>query len=149
MEAVLYASVSGALILVPECFAPSNDLEHVHGRLMPCGRISLEEEAYPDLCRRIGLDFDRMSYCVLGARDVDRLFAAKALWKLYERRRTPRETSSSGPRPAKHPQQAAQSTLDGAGSSAHRRPASQEGTGVRFWTSLRAFLHLPAAGGSA
>ena len=137
MEAVLYASVSGALVLVPECFSPSNDLEHAHGRLMPCGRISLEEDAFPDLCRRISFDFDRMSYCVLSARDADRLFAAKALWKLYERRRTPRSTKGiDEPKPP---------TLGVTAPSNVQRPM-EDAARARFRTLLRAFLHLPTRG---
>lgn len=94
MEAVLYASTNGALVLVPNCFKPPQDLEQVHGRFRVCGRISVEEIDTP-LWRRILSDFDGCGYALLGPGDADRLFGAQALWGFSDRRGAPREVKLS------------------------------------------------------
>jgi hypothetical protein len=94
MEAVLYAATTGALVLVPDCFKPSRDMEQAHGRFRVCGRISIEHLDSP-LWRRILADFENAGHAVLGPADADRLFGAEALWGFSDRRSTPREMKMS------------------------------------------------------
>jgi hypothetical protein len=86
MEAMLYACTKGTLVLVPECFEPSSDLDRAHGRFWPCGRIRLDDPGCGRLCRRVLADFDRCSYSILSRRDADRLARANAFERLDRRR---------------------------------------------------------------
>jgi hypothetical protein len=92
MEAVLYASHGGTLVLVPECFEPSSDLVHAYGRFRRCGRIHIVERSATELCGRISADFDRTSYCILGSRDAERLFGPEMPRVSGDRRHQPRES---------------------------------------------------------
>jgi hypothetical protein len=74
MVAVLYASQGGTLVLVPECFEPSNGLVHAYGRFRRCGRVHLLEQSATGLCERISADFDQNSYSLLDSRDAEALF---------------------------------------------------------------------------
>jgi hypothetical protein len=91
MEAVLYASQGGTLVLVPECFEPSSDLVHAYGRFRRCGRVHIVERSATELCGRISADFDRNSYCILGSRDAEILFGPEMPRVCGDRRHQPRE----------------------------------------------------------
>lgn len=95
MEAMLYASASGALVLVPACFEPSRELIATHGRLHACGRIDLADLRHTALWARIHDDFDRNSFALLSQQDAGRLFGGEAIWGFSDRRRAPREVPMS------------------------------------------------------
>ena len=95
MEAVLYASNGGTLVLVPDCFEPSSDLVQAHGRFRPCGRVRITEPCHIELCRRISADFDHSSYSILGTRDARELFGSQIPCASSDRRRQPREVQLS------------------------------------------------------
>lgn len=96
MDAMLYSSARGALVLVPACFEPSMELEELHGRLHLCCRLDLADAPTSVLGRRILADFDRCSYALLSPQDATRLFGSRALWGSSDRRCNPREVRLSG-----------------------------------------------------
>jgi hypothetical protein len=96
MEAMLYASDQGALVLVPACFEPSIAVEEAYGHLHLCCRLSLANPMRSALGRRIVGDFDRCSYALLSRHEVTRLLGTQALWGSSDRRCTPREVQLSG-----------------------------------------------------
>ena len=96
MEAMLYSSIGGALVLVPACFEPSMELQEAHGRLQRCGRVDLTQSSGTPLGQRLIADFDRRSYAVLSPKDARRLFGSQAFWTSSDRRFSPREVRLSG-----------------------------------------------------
>jgi hypothetical protein len=96
MDAMLYSSAQGALVLVPACFEPSMELQMAHGRLLLCCRVELAALAGSALGRRVAADFDQCTYAMLSPRDARRLFGSQALWGSSDRRLTPREVLLSG-----------------------------------------------------
>lgn len=91
MEVVLYASNGGTLVLVPDCFEPSSDLVHTHGRFRRCGRVHITDRSCPGLCRRIAADFDQSSYSILSDREAQALFGPETPRGSSDRRGQPRE----------------------------------------------------------
>jgi hypothetical protein len=96
MDAVLYSSARGTLVLVPACFEPSMELEELHGRLHLCCRLDLANKPASALCRRLFADFDRCSYALVSQHDATRLLGSRALWGSSDRRCSPREVRLSG-----------------------------------------------------
>jgi hypothetical protein len=96
MDAMLYSSAGGALVLVPACFEPSMELQTALGPLHLCCRVDVGPLARSALGRRIAADFDRCTYAMLSSRDATRLFGSQALWGSSDRRLTPREVLLSG-----------------------------------------------------
>jgi len=96
MEAVLYAAPAGALVLVPSCFQPCQELERSMGQLRACGRLTIDELAIQDprrdpLWGRVLTDFDDAGYALLGGDDAERLFGSEAFRAFSDRRKFPRE----------------------------------------------------------
>ena len=95
VEAVLYAARDGALALVPSCFKPCQELEHLHGRFRACGRITVDDVTHKPLWRRILSDFDHNGYAMLKPLEADSLFGAEGFWGFSDRRESPREVQLS------------------------------------------------------
>jgi hypothetical protein len=91
MDAVLYVSHGGTLVLVPDCFEPSSDLVHVHGRFRRCGRVHIVERSATGLCLRICADFDERSYSILDSRDAAALLGPEMPRPFGDRRWQPRD----------------------------------------------------------
>lgn len=91
MEAVLYASNDGTLVLVPACFEPSSDLVRAHGRFRCCGRVHIADPSCPVLCSRIAADFDQSSFSLLDSQDAEALFGPGMPPISGDRRHQPRD----------------------------------------------------------
>jgi hypothetical protein len=95
MDALLFSSDSGALVLVPPCFEPSQALERLHGRFKQCCRMSIDNRKCKRLRTKITAEFDRCGYAMLEKTDVEQLFNASSLWGFSDRRRNTREAELS------------------------------------------------------
>jgi hypothetical protein len=91
MEAVLYASQGGTLVLVPDCFEPSSNLVHTYGRFRRCGRVHVADNSTIELCSRISADFDQSSYSILDGLDAVALFGPEMPRISGDRRCQPRD----------------------------------------------------------
>jgi len=65
MDVIVYGTRSSALLLVPDCFLPSNEAQHRYGPLQPRGQVSLADGLRTEAWLKVAADIDRDAFALI------------------------------------------------------------------------------------
>lgn len=66
-------------VLVPECFLPSSECDHLHGPLFACGRMTITDDSSGERWQQVMADIDQRGFALIDTDQAERLFGVRIL----------------------------------------------------------------------